>query len=145
MTGKSQSIRITGSTRLPEDTKKRMVEEAERYSEQDRKRRQEADQLNDADSLCYQADKTIADFGSRLSGDLRGKIEAAIRETREAHGKRDAPLATQRAEALKKLLQEAGSALYAQAAPGQGPSTPETGPAQPPQEKVVDAEFRETR
>jgi molecular chaperone DnaK len=80
-----------------------MVEEAERYAEQDRKRREEAEKLNAADSLCYQAEKTLADFGSKLSDELRQKIEAALHETREALGKRDATLASQRAESLKAV------------------------------------------
>jgi molecular chaperone DnaK len=151
-TGKSQSIRISGSTRLPEDVKKRMVEEAERYAEQDRKQRQEADQLNEADSVCYQAEKTLADFGSKLSAELRTRLEAAIRETREPLSKHDAALASQRTEALKKVLQEVGAVLYAQSAerPAGPAGTPPggpggAGPAAPQQEKIVDAEFRETK
>jgi molecular chaperone DnaK len=150
-TGKSQSIRITGSTRLPEETKKRMIEEAERYAEEDRKRRQAADQLNDADSLCYQAEKTLADFGANLNEDLRKRLEAAVRDTREPLSKRDAALAAQRAEALRKVLQDAGSAVYAQSAGAAGASA--GGPsasqaragASAPQEKVVDAEFKESK
>jgi molecular chaperone DnaK len=150
-TGRSQSIRISGSTRLPEDVKKRMVEEAERYAEQDRKRRGEADQLNEAESVCYQAEKTLADFGPKLSEELRKRLEVAIRETREALSKCDAAPASQRAEALKKVLQEAGAVLYAQSSgsPSGAAGTPSGGPrdrgAAPPQEKIVDAEFRETK
>jgi molecular chaperone DnaK len=64
---RSRSIRITGSTRLPEAEKARMVEEARRYAEQDKKRREEAEKLNSADSTCYQAERTLADFGSKLA------------------------------------------------------------------------------
>ena len=52
-TGKCQSISITGSTRLSEEEKERMVEEAERYAEADRKRRDDAEKLNEADAGCY--------------------------------------------------------------------------------------------
>ncbi len=55
VTERSQSIRITGSTRLAEDVKKRMIEEAERYGEADKKRREDAETLNAADTACYQA------------------------------------------------------------------------------------------
>jgi molecular chaperone DnaK len=144
-TGKSQSIRITGSARLAEDVKKRMVEEAERYAEEDRKKRKEADQLNDADSLCYQAEKTLADFGSRLSDELRKKIETAIRDTREPLGKRDAALAAERAEALRKALQEAGSVLYAQSGAAATATGGPGGGSSASQEKVVDAQFKESR
>ena len=61
---KSQSIRITGSTRLPEAEKQRMIDQAQQYAEQDKKRREEADKLNAADSICYQAERTLADFGA---------------------------------------------------------------------------------
>ena len=53
-TGKSQSIRITGSTRLAEDDKQRMIKDAERYAEEDRRRRDTADKLNAADAICYE-------------------------------------------------------------------------------------------
>jgi len=144
-TAKSQSIRITGSTRLPEDAKKRMIDEAQRYADEDRKRREQAEQLNNADSLCYQAEKTLADFSSKLNEDLRKRIEGAIRAAREPLSKHDATSAAARAEALKKLLQEAGSVLYATSATaasaGSQTRPPTSAPA--PQEKVVDAEFKE--
>lgn len=148
---RSQSIRITGSTRLPEAEKQRMIEQAQQYAEQDKKRREEAEKLNIADSICYQGERTLADFGSKLSEDLRKRVEAAIRETREALNKRDAMLASQKADALKVVLQEAGQALYAQA-PQPGPQPrPDvgapTGEARPtgsgPGGRVVDAEYRE--
>jgi molecular chaperone DnaK len=147
-TGKSQSIRITGSTRLREDEKQRMVEEAERYAEADRKRREEAEQLNAADAVCYQAEKTLADFGEQLAADLRQRIESALRDTRDALTHHEVALATERAETLKKILQEAGGVLYAQASQAtsqpsssQRASAPsnETGS----RERVVDAQYRE--
>jgi molecular chaperone DnaK len=151
-TGKSQSIRITGSTRLPREEKQRMVAEAERYAEADRKRREEADKLNAADSTCYQAERLLADFGDKLAADARNRVEAGLRETREALAKHDAALATDRAEALKRLLQEAGAGLYAQAAPTAPPRPPvgaATGEAQPTgaggRGRVVDAEYKEAK
>jgi molecular chaperone DnaK len=148
-TGRSQSIRITGSTRLAEQEKRRMVEEAEHYAEADRQRREDAEKLNDADAVCYQAERTLADFGDKLTADLRQRLESAQRETREALSKRDATLATERADALKRVLQEAGGTLYAQATQtGPQPSGGATsGAAQPsgagPHGRVVDAEYKE--
>jgi molecular chaperone DnaK len=152
-TGKERSLRITGSTRLSDQEKRRMVEEAERYAEQDKKRREEAEKLNAADSLCYQAEKTLADFGSKLSDALRGKIESALRDTHEALTKRDAALASQRAEVLKTVLQEVGKTAYAQAATSGPQPQPEvsspTGEARPtgsgPGGRVVDAEYQEAK
>ena len=131
-TGKSQSIRITGSTRLREDEKQRMVEEAERYAE----------------AVCYQAEKTLADFGEQLAADLRQRIESALRDTRDALTHHEVALATERAEALKKILQEAGGVLYAQASQATAqPSSRESASAPSNEtdsrERVVDAQYRE--
>jgi len=151
--GKSQSIRITGSTRLPEAEKQRMVEEAERYAEDDRKRREEADKLNAADAICYQAERTLADFGDKIPEAQKADIENILRETREALGKRDATLATMKAEALKAVLQEVGKTLYAQAPEGAPQPQPEVGPetgearatGSGPGGRVVDAEYKEAQ
>jgi molecular chaperone DnaK len=147
-TGKSQSIRITGSTRLSSQEKQRMVDEAGRYAEEDRKRRDQVEILNSADSNCYQAEKMLADHGAKLAPDHKSKIEAALREVREALSKRDAKAARDRSEELKRLMQEAGAALYAQTSPTAtrtGPSAASGPQAQPQQAgaRVVDAEFRE--
>jgi molecular chaperone DnaK len=150
-TGRSQSIRITGSTRLAQDAKQRMIEEAERYAEADRKRKEDAEALNAAESLSYQAEKTLAEFGDKLTAELKGRIETARRETREAVARKDAGLAKQKAEELRKHLQEAGVVIYAQQ-PGAGVYKetvvpPPTGEARPsgagPRGRVVDAEYRD--
>ena len=140
-TGRAQSIRISGSTRLPEDVKKRMVDEAERYAEADKKRREDADALNAADAMCYQTEKTLADFGDKLTDELKGRIEAARHETREAIAKKDAALAKEKTEKLGALLKEAGAVIYAQQ-PGAGVFRETKAPSGG---KVVDAEYRETR
>jgi len=150
-TGKSQSIRITGSTRLPEDDKQRMMKDAERYAEEDRKRRDTAEKLNAADATCYEAEKTLADFGERLSSEMRSGMEAALRDVHDALSKHDVALATARAEALKQVVQEAGATLYTHATQA-GPQphvSPGNGGAQPPgagpHGRVVDAEYQEAR
>ena len=152
-TGRSQSIRITGSTRLPEDTKKRMIDEAQRYAEADRKRREDAEAINAADAMCYQAEKTVADFGDKLTDDLKQRIETARRETRDAVSQKDAARAREKSEVLRKLLKEAGVVIYSQQ-PGAGVykehvvtppggEPPGRGPAA--HAKVVDAEYKENR
>jgi molecular chaperone DnaK len=149
-TGRTQSIRITGSTRLAEDVKKRMIDEAARYSEADKKRRDDAETLNNADSLCYQAEKTLADFGDKLTAELKGRIETARRETREAIVRKDAAAAQEKSEALRRHLKEAGAVIYAQQ-PGAGvfretvvPGAEREREARPGA-KVVDAQYKETR
>ncbi len=157
-TGKSQSIRITGSTRLNEADKERMIREAEQYAEADRKRREDVDKLNEADAACYQAEKMLADFSDKLTDELKGKIQTAMRETREAFGRKDAAAASEKAETLKKLLKEAGAVIYSQTQsagpyaetrmPGDNPPPyGSAGEARPsgsgPRGKVVDAEYKE--
>ena len=144
--GRSQSIRITGSTRLPEAEKRRMVEQAERYAEDDRKRREAAEQLNDADAVCYQAERTLADYGDKITEELRRRIEAALRDTRTALAAKDAAAAEGKADALKTVLQEVGQSLYASAQPGPGPRVEQPAGEAPPtgSTRVVDAEYKQT-
>jgi len=144
--GRSQSIRITGSTRLPEAEKRRMVEQAERYAEEDRKRREVAEQLNSADAVCYQAERTIADYGGKIAEELRKRVEAALRDTRAALAAKDAGAAKEKAEALKTVLQEVGQSLYASVQPGAEQHVePPSGEARPAGgTQVVDAEFEQT-
>jgi len=153
-TGKSQSIRITGSTRLAEADKQRMIKDAERYAEEDKKRREQAEKLNAAESTCYQAEKMLADFPDKITDELKRRIEAALRETRSAVASRDAQLATERAEALQKLLKEAGVVIYSQApdagiyaqTPAPGAATGEARPSgSGTRGRVVDAEYSETK
>jgi molecular chaperone DnaK len=152
-TGTSQSLRITDSTRLPDQEKRRMVAEAERYAEADRKRRDAAETLNAADATCYQAERLLADYGDRLAPEARSRVETGLRDTREALAKHDAPLARERAASLRRVLQEAGSTLYAEAprtAPQPRPDVEAvSGEARPsgagPRGRVIDAEYRESR
>jgi molecular chaperone DnaK len=156
-TGKSASITISGSTRLAEGEKERMVKEAERYAEDDKKRRETAQKLNEADAVCYEAEKMLAEFSEKLTADVKKKIEDGLKNTREALVKKDASLAAERAEILKNALKEGGTILYAQT-PGaykasSGPQPPPTvgeagGEARPsgagPRGRVVDADYKET-
>jgi len=163
--GKSQSISISGSTRLSESEKKRMVEDAEHYADADKKRREDAEKLNAADSTCYEAEKMLANFAEKLTEDLKKRVDTALRETKEALLKKDVSLATERVEALKKVLSEAGAVLYSQSGQaGKGGPYAETrwsGTEPPPNVggasneqrtkasethgKVVDAEYKENK
>lgn len=151
-TGKSQSIRITGSTRLAEVEKQRMVKDAERYAEQDKQRRADAEKLNNADAICYQAEKMLADFGEKLTTDVKSRIEASLRETREVLSKKDASQSEERAKKLQAILQQAGKSLYESATPPEAKVSPPPGGSGsgPPRGgestgRVVDAEYTDAR
>lgn len=149
-TGKSQSIKITASTRLSNEQKERMVKEAEKYAEEDKKRKEEADKLNTADAVCYEAERLLADYGDKLESELRSKIEAQLKMTKEAVQNRDIAAAGERSDALKELLKNAGSTIYAQSQ-GEGATTGQTSyqgaeekGGETPYERVVDADYRES-
>jgi molecular chaperone DnaK len=152
-TGREQSIRISGSTRLPQAEKSRMIREAESFAEEDKRRREEAEKLNNADAICYQGERFLADFGDKVPADKRSRIEIHIRDIKTALSSKNADGATIQAELLKKVLQEAGAAIYAQstsagsAPTGEGPeggTKPESAESGP-QGRVVDAEYRENK
>ena len=157
-TGREQSISISGSTRLSEDEKQRMVDEAERYAEDDAKRREKAEKLNAADSLCYQAERILADYSDKLTGDMRNRLQTVMHSTREALQQGDAELAEQRSKALEEVLRDAGVALYSQSpeapksgayAPHPYPDTRGAGVGEKPsgsgeRGRVVDADYEES-
>ncbi|MBI2521103.1 MAG: molecular chaperone DnaK [Bdellovibrio sp.] len=140
-TQKSQSISITGSTRLDELQKQRMIKDAEKYAEEDKKRRDAADKINMADGICYEAEKTLAEFGSQLDQTLNNKIQDKLKETKAAVEKRDAILADKKSEELKLLLQEIGKVIYAHGADKTRDPNASKGEKD---RRVVDAEYKET-
>ncbi len=148
-TGKSQSIKITASTRLSNEEKEKMVQEAEKYADEDKERKEKADKLNTADAVCYEAERLLAEFSDKLDPDLKGKIEAKLKEAKEAVQSSDIELATERSEALKELMKQAGSSIYSQGqASSQGQTTSSQGQqtksGDEPYERVVDADYRES-
>lgn len=114
VTGKSQSISIQGSTRLSDADKERMIKDAERFSEEDKQRREEADKLNQADAVCYQAEKMLADFSEKITDEQRQRLQDGMREIRDAISRHDVVDAAAKAKTLSEVLQEAGTTVYAQ-------------------------------
>jgi len=150
VTGKSQSIKITASTRLSNEEKEKMVREAQQYAEEDKTRKEEADKLNTADAICYEAERMLADYGDKLESSLHSNIEVKLKETKEAVKSRDTISASERSEALKELMKQAGTTIYSQSQ-GQGNTTGKTSnpgvqdkDSNAPYERVVDADFRES-
>jgi molecular chaperone DnaK len=160
-TGNKQEITITASTKMSSDQKERLVRDAETYVEQDKKKREEIETRNNADSMIYQSEKMLKDLGDKIAKDQRERIENAVKELREALSGQDIPTIKSKMEDLSKILQEAGAAMYQQAAQQQAAqqqqqqqeqsrysrnqrkeqpsSSSKTG------EDVVDAEFKEVK
>jgi molecular chaperone DnaK len=145
-TGKEQKITITSSGGLPKDDVERMVKEAEAHAAEDKKRREEVEVRNSADSLVYQAEKTIKDLGDKADKALVEKVQQAADALKETLKGTDIDKIKADTEALTKPLYELTSAVYNQpgaqqdaAGPGAGPG-PQAGGQQ--DEKVVDADYK---
>jgi molecular chaperone DnaK len=144
-TGKQQKITITASTRLPQSDKERMVREAEQFADQDRRRKEEVDIRNNADSLLYSSEKTKKDFQGKIPPELLAEIEAGEKDLKEALKGSDAEQIKAKSDALSRSLQKVGSKMYQTAQPEQGANpTPGEGQAEqrPPDERVTDAEYK---
>ena len=115
-TGKEQKMTITASTKLAETDVKKMVNEAKQFEEQDKQRKEEVEARNAADSLVYTAEKTKSDLAGKLSTDLIDKVNAAIVAVKTALEGKDSAKIKSETEKLQKVLGEAGSAAYQQAA-----------------------------
>jgi len=115
-TGKEAKITISAATKLSKDEKEKMVREAEQYADQDKKKMEEAQLLNDADSLLYTAEKTKTDLVGKISEADVAKIDAGTRDLRKAIEAKDVSDMKAKSEALRKTLQDVGTAVYQQAA-----------------------------
>lgn len=138
-TGNQQKITITASTKLSEAEKERMVKEAEQFAEQDKKRREEAEARNNADSLIYTAEKTKTDLKEKISKDNVEKIDKAVSELKEALGGKEVSKIKEKTDELAKVLQQVGAAVYQQVGQQQAPPPPK--PEKQP-DKVVDADYK---
>jgi len=152
-TGNEQKMTITASTKLADADVKKMVNEAQQFAEDDKKRKEEVEARNTADSLLYTAEKTKTDLAGKLNPELVDKVNAAMVSLKAAlEGKDSARIKTE-TEKLQKVIGEAGSAAYQetareaaqqQAGPqgsaGGEQSRQET--SGPGGEKVVDADFK---
>ena len=138
-TGKQTGITITASTKLSEKDKERMVKEAEQFAEADKKKKEEAEIRNQADSLVYAVEKTKADLKDKIAPDLLARLDASAKELRDALAGTDVETIKQKTESLGNVLKEVGTMAYQQASQSKSPED-----AVPPdqEQKVVDAEYK---
>jgi molecular chaperone DnaK len=119
-TGKEQSMTITGGTALPKEDIDRMVHEAEQYAEEDRRRREAAEAKNRAEQLVYQTEKSLKDYGDKISDEDRSAVESALSNLKEKLAGDDTVAITSATEALQQASYKLAEAVYAQAQPGPG-------------------------
>jgi molecular chaperone DnaK len=150
-TGKQQDIRITASSGLTEEEIKRMVNDAERYAEEDRKRKEKVEKINQAESLIYSTERTLSEVKDAVPESNRNEVQAAIAELRAALETQDVQKIETGMEKLTKSSHVLAEALYKkgasqQAAGGDG-SQSQAGPTPGAggKDNVVDAEFEEVR
>ncbi len=115
-TGKEQSMTITGQSALGKDDINRMVRDAEAHAEDDRRRREEAEVRNQADSLVYQTEKMLKDQASSFTGDQKSKVDSDLSALKEALTGSDLEAIKSATEKLAVGVQELGKQLYEQAA-----------------------------
>jgi molecular chaperone DnaK len=144
-TGNEQNIRITASTNLSDDDVDRMVNEAEKYADEDKKRRETVELRNQADSLVYTSEKTLKDLGDKVAADTKAKVEAGAERLKKLLESED--LDTAEVKSAMEQLQEAVYAVSAglyeqqQAAGAQGGAEAPADDDGPVEGEVVDAEY----
>ncbi|TWF94727.1 molecular chaperone DnaK [Saccharopolyspora dendranthemae] len=114
-TGKEQSMTITGGSALPKDDIERMVSDAEAHAEEDKKRREEAEARNQAETLVYQTEKVLKENDEKLPEETKTKVQGAIDEVNEALKGEDVDAISGAVEKLATESQALGQALYADA------------------------------
>ena len=132
-TGKEQKITITASNKLSKDEIQNMVHQAEQFSEEDKKRREKVELLNQADTLLYTTDKTLVELGEKITADEREKVKKASDELREAVKKEDQSDIKSKMDVLVKEMSTVSTRIYQEAAAAQqAAGTQQAGPQQPP-------------
>jgi molecular chaperone DnaK len=123
-TGKQQSVQITGGSALAKEDIERMMADAEKYAEEDRQRREEAEVRNRAETLAYTTEKFLGENSDKVPADIKAEVESAIADLKRALEGTDTEAIRQASENAAQISQKMGTAIYAQsqasAAGGQG-------------------------
>lgn len=151
-TGKEQSIRIEASSGLSDADIKRMKDEAAANAETDRKEKEKIDTINKADSMIFQTEKQLKEFGDKLPADKKAPIESALQELKDAHKAQDVNAINTAIEKLNTVFQAASQEMYnAQQQAGAQQQGPQADPnaGQPnnggKDQEVTDVDFEEVK
>jgi molecular chaperone DnaK len=147
-TSREQQVRITASSMLSKNDVDRMVHEAADHAEEDRKRKEEVETRNQADTLAYQGERTLRDLGDKVSAEDRAETERRIEVVRAALKGSDLTEVKSAAESLAEQLQKVSTAAYkASETPPPGPDDQAGGSSEAPSdqggEEVVEGEYKE--
>ena len=143
-TGKDQRVTITSNSGLSDEEISKMVQESEKYADEDKKRREQIETRNRADSLAHSVEKSLVDLKGKVSDDKLGTIEGKLRELRDAIDRDDHELITERVTALETAMREIASEAYSAAgAAAPGGAAPGGAPNGKGGDDVIDAEFED--
>ena len=160
-TNKTQSIKITAPKKLSKEEIEKMVRQAEQFASDDAKKKEEVEAVNQADTLAYSVEKSLKDYGDKVSQAERADIEAKLNDLRSAIKDKNVDRIKKATDDLTKASHKLAEEVYKQSAggqqgagPGPGPGAgpePQTGPSnggdggQKKDDDVIDAEFREEK
>ena len=146
-TGKEQKITITSSSNMSKDDIDKAVKEAERYADEDKKRREEVEQKNEAENLCYATEKLISDNADKISEDDKSALNQKVAALKEAIAANDMDRIKNGKDELQKTMYEVSGKMYQQAAPQGDPNAAQQPGGEPNQGgangNVYDADFKE--
>ena len=135
-TGKEQKIRIESSSGLSDEEIEQMVTDAEEHAEEDSQKREEVETRNSADSLLYSTERSLSEYGDKISEEDRNEVQSAIEKLRETLNGNDIEAIKAETEALTQASHKLAEAMYAQATA----ESEATAEAETSDETVVDAE-----
>jgi molecular chaperone DnaK len=140
-TGKQQSVTISGGSALSKDDIERMMSDAEKYAEEDRQRREEAEVRNRGESLAYTTEKFLSENADKVPGDVKAEVESAIADLKKALEGTDTEAIKTASEHAAQVSQKMGTAIYAQAQAASAQSGETGGEAGGQDDDVVEAEI----
>ena len=148
-TGREQKITIVASSGLSKDQIERMVRDAEAHAADDKRRKEEVEERNQADSAAYQAEKNIAELGDKLTPEQKSDLESKVADIRAALSTDDVARIKESREALMQAFHKVTESIYRQSGTGAGADSGsyESGPEQPgqepPRDDTIEGEFQE--
>jgi len=142
-TGKEQSIRIEASSGLSEEEIARMKREAEENADSDKKAKETAETMNQADSLIFQTEKQLKDYGDKLPADKKQPIEEALAELKKAHEAKDVDACKAGIEKLNTVFQAASQEMYNAQQQAGGAEGAENTSSENGSDEVTDVDFEE--
>ncbi len=144
-TGNEQNVSITASSNLSEEDIEKAVKDAEAHASEDKKRKEEIEVRNNAESLVYNCEKTMTELGDKISGEEKAKVETEIESVKKALEGTDTENIKQATEKLTQVFYELSEKLYKQANPngatGDGAEAGANGPTQDENGNVYDADY----